>query len=441
MKRKQAETNEERPKTRPFAVETVPTLTNIADVLVASVLSFLDYRERSKVRRSCRRLLNSVDSMATPLNLTLSIQLVPENASTEVLQTMRGRTWTTSWDNDRALVEMKFKSSLSVPEFPTLKSIRPTRVQVQSLDSEEGRVDARLVHHLATQTAKTVTQLSVLNLVSSSVIELQDSLAEFDEEGDGVTELHLSTCVPFVHTMSAILRLRKLRSLCISIRREMIAGWEELPESVGLQFAALSALPDLEELTVRGQGFDHEDEVEVMRSEYSAVNGHMLGYSAITNLSKLSSDFLIDSGERDSLHAITTILHRLKNLESLSMLCDPETELWNQVHAAGGHTKLESLSVRCWLPEEPTDLISLAEACKQDFPALRALEIHFKWTIFEFNVNGMVQALASLKAHPSLSTLKCGWEEEDDKGTFFEDCREALGNGIELTEIPFEEGV
>lgn len=295
MKRKQAETNEERPKTRPFAVETVPTLTNIPDVLVVSVLSCLDYRERSKVRHSCIRLLHSVDSMATPMNLTLSIQLVPENDQ-QFLRSFGGRTWVSSWNNERALVNIIVKRSLSVSEFPTVESIRPTWLQVHSLDDEEGRVDARLVHHLATQTAKTTTKLSIVNLVSSSIIELQDSLAEFDKGGDGITELQLSTCVPFVHTMSAILRLSKLRSLCLSIRREMIAGWDELPESVGLQFAALSALPDLEELTVRGRVLEEDDEVETMERDGGAIAGHVLGYSAIKTLKKLSSHFFWERG-------------------------------------------------------------------------------------------------------------------------------------------------
>jgi hypothetical protein len=440
MKRKQEETNEERPETRPFAVETTPTLANIPEVLVVSILSFLDYRERSIVRRSCRRLFYSVNSMAPPLNLTLSIQLVPENASTEILQTMRGRTWTASWDKDRALVEMKFKSNLPVSEIPVVKSIRPTWLKVAPLEDVEGRVDARLTHRLATQVAKTVTKLSIVNLTASSVIELQDSLAEFEKEGDCVTELQLSACVPFVHTMSAILRLRKLRSLCLSIRREMIVGWTAFPKSVGLQFAALSALPDLEELTVRAQVIEEDDEVETMMNNGAAIVGHTIGYSANKSLKKLLSHFLHYEGDGVSQRPFATMLHHLTNLESLSILQFPEPGLWRQVHAAGGHEKLQDLAAQLVPMLDVGEMNSFVSACINDFPALQQLEIHF-YNVLPFDNNRLVQAVARLKTHPSLMTIKCGWYDDDVKGSFFEDCREALGDGVEVTEIPYGRGV
>jgi hypothetical protein len=288
MKRKQAvdedgDGNNIRPTTRAFA-ESAPTLTNLPDVLLVSVLSLLDFCERSKVRPVCRRLLHSVDSMPAPSDLTLKILLLPASS-------LAGRPWTASWDSSRALVEMRVSNCLAVSAFPLVKSIRPTRLIVEPHDEEEGKVDAGLIHCLATQVAKTVTKLSVMNLHASSIIELQESLGKFDEEGDGVTELQLSTCHPLMHTVSAILCLRKLRCLCLSLNEEMAKGWSHNPLSFGLHFAALSALSNLEDLTVR---VIQQDETDKMQRDDMAVAGHMLGCSGISNLRKLSSDLLPD---------------------------------------------------------------------------------------------------------------------------------------------------
>jgi hypothetical protein len=429
MKRKQAADGEDgdddnniRPTTRAFA-ESAPTLTNLPDVLLVSVLSFLDFGERSKVRPVCRRLLHSVDSMPAPSDLTLKILLVPASS-------LAGRPWTVSWDNGRALVEMRVNNCLAVSTFPLVKSIRPTRLKVEPHDEEEGKVDAGLIHCLATQVAKTVTKLSIMKLHASSIIELQESLGRFDEEGDGITELQLCTCHPLMHTMSAILRLRKLRGLYLYLRKEMLEGWSHNPLSFGLQFAALSALPDLEELTVRKVDDDAFTDDHVL-------TGIMLGYSEIPQLRRVSSTFLVewsDEDDEDIRDAFATMLHRLTDLESLSLLQYPSADLWEKVHAIGGHRKLQELVV--YFSGDSLEVYeALASACNEDFPALRQLEIHFNYIKF-FEVNDIVRALARLSTHPSLSTIKCSWGYWCDEADFFSGCREVLGDNIEVVEIP-----
>lgn len=131
------------------------------------------------------------------------------------------------------------------------------------------------------------------------------------------------------------------------------------------------------------------------------------------------------------------MLHHLTNLESLSTLQFPLPELWRQVHAAGGHEKLQKLVTHFIISASVGgELNSLVTACLDDFPVLRQLEIHF-FKFLPFDNNSLVQALARLKMHPSLKAIKCGWHDDRENGSFFEDCREALGDGVELTKIPY----
>jgi hypothetical protein len=63
------------------------------------------------------------------------------------------------------------------------------------------------------------------------------------------------------------------------------------------------------------------------------------------------------------------------------------------------------------------DFESLVVACNQDFPSLAQLDLHFG------NIHGssdaVVCVLSGLKAHPTLSTVKCSWDIYTDKADFF----------------------
>jgi hypothetical protein len=164
-----------------------------------------------------------------------------------------------------------------------------------------------------------------------------------------------------------------------------------------------------------------------------ALVGHMLGCSGISKLRKLSSNLLSDRSG-DSYPAFVTMLQRLSDLESLSMLGCPQPDLWRQVHAAGGHKKLKELGIAYSEPEVE-DLEGFVSACNQDFPVLQQLKIHFV-NMDDLEVEEVVQALAPLRTHPCLSSVKCGWNDRFSKESFLRDCREALGEGIEIVEIP-----
>ena len=114
------------------------TLSSLADDLTASVLSFIDFYERPIIRRVCRRLLKSVDSMKTLENLTLLIVLVQN--STQERQRMGRRSWIVNADSDNALVTVRVKQSLGMENFPLMCGVRPTALHVKS-EANDGHFD------------------------------------------------------------------------------------------------------------------------------------------------------------------------------------------------------------------------------------------------------------------------------------------------------------
>ena len=168
----------------------------MADELTVSILLFLDFSERSKVRRVCRRLLNVIDAMPPPGTL-LEVQLVPTFTTSEVIDA-RLRPWLITWDSNKSLVRIKcskkhWGETLSLQSLPRLKMVRPKRLHLES-SLEAGGVDVRLLRHLAVDVGATVTELSVSGLREAQLTDLHETFAKFDESGDPVKELHLSTC-------------------------------------------------------------------------------------------------------------------------------------------------------------------------------------------------------------------------------------------------------
>ena len=227
-----------------------PKLSDIANELATSVLLYLDFFDRSKARRVCRRLKNLVEAMPSP-GTTLNIRIVANNT-----ELAREREWQVTWDSSKSIVNLDLKRSLEVSSLLRLRTIRATRLHVESSITEEIGVSVRLLHHLAAEVGGTVTDLSILGLERADVFDLQESFSKFDENnGPPVTKLCLSTKFPLVLAVSAITRLRHLVTVGLTLRREMVPEWTERMtrndlESVGFHLSGLSSLPDLRNLDI-----------------------------------------------------------------------------------------------------------------------------------------------------------------------------------------------
>lgn len=67
---------------------------------------------------------------------------------------------------------------------------------------------------------------------------------------------------------------------------------------------------------------------------------------------------------------------RLENLNEdlYNLFCSTWPRLWDQVHAAGGHNKLQTLGIY-FLEVDETELEAMLWVLERDFPALITLEL------------------------------------------------------------------
>ena len=445
MKRKRGTKEEAVARPSSMSSKAALTLSNLADDLVASVLSFIDFYERPIIRRVCRRLLQSVDSVKTPENLTLLIVLV--QTSTQERQRMGRRSWIVSVDSDNALVTVRVKQSLGMENFPLMCGVRPTALHVKS-EANDGHFDARLLKHLAKDVGETVTKLSTWSLQALSPLELQESVAEFDRKGDLVTDLCLHSTKHSLHDItSAIIRLHGLTHLDLTVQDTMIPRSEQA-DSVGQEISRLASLPNLENLVVRGLG-----------TEMKSVSANFLhSCASLSNLKVLSADCLdldvdiplgtwnahtndggrtgyFTRGTPFTAHCVSfaTMLQRLPNLKEIGILFYPGEHVWKEVSEKGGHHGLEKVAVNYFEPG-PNCMDELVPALIEHFPSLIELELHLGWMRYMPDAD-LMNVLKGLKSHPSLTTIKCGWFDSFSED-FCQKLREVVGERITVIEIP-----
>jgi hypothetical protein len=267
-----------------------------------------------------------------------------------------------------------------------------------------------------------------------------------------VTQLFVESVIPLDLTLSAVMTLRSLVSLTLSLRPEMVSLEQgRSSHTVGLQLSMLSSLPHLRKLSILVEHFSSESFDQFLMEDDVQTN-FMLGCSAlghikILSISTLLFEFTISAhwALPNAHWAFAKMISRLEKLEELSMLICPGADLWAEVNAVGGHRRLRKLVVKFDQPEAE-QLEALVHACKLNFPAL----VHLELQIFDPNhhcsSDDVVLVLSNLLGHPSLSIVMLGllhqlppyfFMSTMEKKRFFSDLQMMLGMNIKVTEVSY----
>jgi hypothetical protein len=166
------------------------------------------------------------------------------------------------------------------------------------------------------------------------------------------------------------------------------------------------------------------------------VTGLMLGCSTLSQLRVLCWDMLALGKNDNTCQAFALMLRSMVNLNELSKLKYPTSQLWDQVHVAGGHSKLQKLGVS-YSEAEEMELEAMVRALVRDFPALITLELelinHNKVTL-----NRTAQVFLGLKRHSTMTNLtlclQLSEQLADEVDGFFRMLQQELGPQITLTE-------
>jgi hypothetical protein len=407
-----------------FAAE--PTLARMADELIHAVLSFMDFRERSISRGVCCRLKKIVDAMPPP-GTSLEIRLFsgfPSSLANAI-----------TWHHIGSLVQVSADINLPGSQFPPLRTIRPARLHIETFSSIFGElgppVDISRLRMLAADVGGTVTDLTVVNLQAHDLTELQESFSKFDDVGDSVRKLHLSTLFPLPRALSAATCLRDLERLSLVLTDEMLPDWREDALAVGDSLSELASLPNLRDLAIHRHFFQSIDGID--RDDAAAMS-FALGCSHIRQLKRLTSCMLVDRGVM-SQKGIATVFRRLVGLEQLSELTDPTYWLWREIGLMGGNKTLQKLAIR-YYEAEVEDLKALVIGCTQSLPSLAELDINLMvFFIDHSDHNETIGALTGLKDHSSLRRVNITWErhmlcDEIYTESFSSDLQKALGKRI-----------
>jgi len=409
-----------------------PTLTDLPGELVVSILSYMDFYERIRVRRVCSGLSGAVDSMPAQPNMALKIRLFTPASDVDseagqcgslpnlgLGEGKPGSLPLPSWSITRSknftviLTFNRYEEDIDqlLSSLPMLKTVRPASLVVES-SMEDGEVlDARLLHHLATEVGSTVKHLSIIGLATPPSLAASHTLlqafSKFEEKGC-VKKLSLECLCPLATVVSAATCLRNLENLRLVLRKEIVLDRRNHPERVGLPLADLSTLPNLRTLSLL---HSRDDEISMLdRHTYTSVATSLFrGISAIPKLEELTCNLLFDwdGSNKDIIHeSFATMLHFLHNLEELRFAFCPSFQLWRQVHAAGGRPGLRKLTVWCTNTEFRREkLEALVTACIQDFPLLTELTLRPRRSLSLPNASLTKPVLSRLRDHPSLSAV------------------------------------
>jgi hypothetical protein len=259
------------------------------------------------------------------------------------------------------------------------------------------------LRRVADQVTDTVTSLSVARLKIESPLAFYDAFSPFRNNAR-LTHLRLEAFSPLRSILFAVSTLTSLVRLDIGISEMTFPEWNdaslEQAQGFGLELTALQSLPSLRELSIRNTQMVITP-IEAFRSEH-LVTGFLLGFSAIHQIRVLSYEFRFGVAN-EIYQAFAMMLCRLENLEELSTLWLPPAILWNHVHRAGGHSKLQKISILNQEVEE-AELEATVRALVRDFPALVTLELElFDHICVE--LGRTAEILSGLQRHPSLMNV------------------------------------
>jgi hypothetical protein len=381
------------------------SLVDLPDETIMCILAHLDFLERSKLLRGVsHRLLRLVDSMPQPYTLQFIILKAAEVVPS----------WSVKWrrSTSRITINLHIVESQNEenahPSIPALqlRALRPTKLCVLQPVEEEATdepvlLEMGLLRHLVADVAGSVTELHITGLTTTSMLAWEQTFSMFTY----VTQLFVESVIPLDLTLSAVMSLRSLISLTLSLRPEMLSLEQgRSSHTVGLQLAMLSSLPRLRKLSILvGEPF--VDTVVDFLVEDDVATNFMLGCSALGHIKILSISPMLS--EFTTVWALATMISRLEKLEELSMLHGPGADLWAEVNAVGGHRRLRKLVVKFDSPEAE-QLEALVHACNLNFPALVHLELQICDLTHHCSSDDVVLVLSNLLGHPSLSIVTLG---------------------------------
>jgi hypothetical protein len=434
----------QRKRDEPMSSPASTSLTDLSEELLILVLANLDFRQRSVTRRVCRTLCRLADSLPPPEELEVKFYRSQEESPADAVSVNRQLleyghcVVECNHATTRIAIlldhEIEIETDTEQRRLLQLRAIRPVQLK---LDAFYG-IDSDLLRRVVDQVAGTVTSLSVARLETASPRALYDTFSAFRNNGR-LTHLRLEAFTRIRSTLFAVASLTSLVRLDLVISARAFSEWENASsgqaEGFGLNLIALQSLPSLRELSISMKGFFQD-----ARTHDEFITGFLLGCSAIHQIRVLSCEFLFDFnyvGEANAL-AFALMLCRLENLEEFSKVVSPSVTMWGHVHMAGGHSKMQKLSI-FYSEATEADLEGTVQAMVRDFPALVTLELELAF--HDVTLERTTEILAGLRSHSGMANLAVSLEhtysdlDANQVDDFLRMLQKDLGPNISVTAI------
>jgi hypothetical protein len=391
------------------------SLTDLSDELLTLVLGNLDFRKRSVTRRVCRTLCRVADSLPPPEELQVNfIRFEDRNLADRVpRQLLLLGEWghyLVECNHSTTTIDILLDHNHIGPEEEYLLQLRAIRPVQLKMDAPSG-ISSQLLHRVADQVAGTVTSLSITHLDIDSPLALYDAFSPFRNNGR-LTDLRLEAFSRIRSILFATTTVHSLVRLDLVLSASAFPEWNtalsEQTQGFGLELTALQSLPCLRELSIScilpmERSHMLEETFEDLYFSDDFVTGFILGCSAIHQLRFLSWVFLFDGAGEETYQAFALMLSRLENLEQLYKLVDPPENLWSHVLRAGGHSKLQKISIFFSKATE-SKLEATVRAIVRDFPALVTLELELLQHHC-VELDRTAEILAGLQSHSSMTNV------------------------------------